>query len=47
MTKQNNHGGSENQSAPELGGRLNGDAGNNNKGNDYNSKRGSKSKREH
>ena len=47
MTKRNNHGGSDNQNAPERGGQLKGDAGDNNKGNDYNSRRGSKSKKLH
>lgn len=47
MTKRNNQGGSANQSVPERGGQLHGDAGDNNKGNDYNSRRGSKSKRTH
>lgn len=45
MTKKYNKGGSKNQSAPERGGRLDTDTGNDNKGNDYNSARGSKSKK--
>ncbi|MGJ9383044.1 imidazoleglycerol-phosphate dehydratase [Salipaludibacillus sp. CF4.18] len=49
MTKRNNKGGSKNQSAPERGGKLDTEfgqevaSGDNNKGKDYNSKRGSKS----
>ncbi|WP_416150334.1 imidazoleglycerol-phosphate dehydratase [Salipaludibacillus sp. HK11] len=48
MTKRNNQG-SKNQSSPERGGKLGTEfgeevaTGNNNKGNEYNSKRGSKS----
>lgn len=49
MTKRNNKGGSKNQNAPERSGRLDTefgkDTGDDNKGNEYNSKRGSKSKR--
>ncbi len=48
MTKRNNHG-SNNQSSPRRGGKLETEfaqevaSGDNNKGNEYNSKRGSKS----
>lgn len=49
MTKKDNHQGSKNQNAPERSGKLDTefgkDTGDDNKGNDYNSKRGSKSKK--
>lgn len=52
MTKRNNNKGSKNQSSPERGGQLDTEfgeelsTGDNNKGKVYNSKRGSKSKRQ-
>ncbi|WP_142247918.1 imidazoleglycerol-phosphate dehydratase [Alkalihalobacterium alkalinitrilicum] len=51
MTKRNNKGGSKNQSAPARHGKLDTEfgreIGDNNKGTEYNSRRGSKSQLKH
>ncbi|WP_142247875.1 imidazoleglycerol-phosphate dehydratase [Alkalihalobacterium alkalinitrilicum] len=53
MTKRNNKGGSQNQSSPSRHGKLDTEfgqevaTGDNNKGTEYNSRRGSKSKLKH